>query len=235
MGNHDAFIQDLTGQGVRALDRIDDLKRFLAFVEVDSNQRISVWQSAQRDARALAIICSMAELEALTKSTLQGVHREINNSSLPVELLIPSVRQLTAHTIFESLKELQDPAKMWEKRSYATTLETCSEIAVFPILNNHPQPPLDGKTLKPQHFERLWSIYSIPGYAFPKSTWNASLTKLSLARNDLAHGNLPFYEIFQQAGRSVSEIERYVNDIADFIAHFVNSWEDYMDNERYRK
>jgi hypothetical protein len=117
--------------------------------------------------------------------------------------------------------------------SFATTLESCREIAVFPIERNYPQPPLDGKTLRPEHFERLWAIYSLPGYAFPRSTWNASLAKLALARNDLAHGNLAFYEIFQQAGRSVADIERYVNDIEGFTNHFIDSWWEYINDEGY--
>jgi hypothetical protein len=226
------FLQDITDQSVRVLERIEDLKLFLAFAQTadpDSGR----WESAQRDARALAIVCAVAELEALTRFTIQRAHEELNAASLPVDRFIPSIRQIVAHNTFESLRLLQDPSKMWERRLYATTLETCIEIAQFPIVTNHPQPPLDGRTLRPEHFHRLWNIYSLPGYAFPRSAWNASLVKLALIRNDIAHGNLPYVEIFQQAGRSIKEVEGYVNHMQDFVAHFHDVWSEYMLNQKY--
>jgi len=226
------FLQDLTDQTVRVLERIEDLKLFLAFARTPDSGS-GRWKSAQRDARALAIVCSVAELEALTRFTIQRTHEELNAAFLSVDRFVPSVRQIVAHNCFESLRALQDPIKMWERRLYATTLESCAEIAEFPVVVNHPQPPLDGRTLRPEHFNRLWKIYSLPGYAFPRSAWDASLTKLALIRNDIAHGNLPFIEIFQQAGRSIKEIEGYLNDIEDFVAHFHDSWTEYMQSQQY--
>jgi hypothetical protein len=230
--NHGNLISDIADQGSRVFRRIEDLKLFLAFVQSPSEDS-RAWRSAQRDARALAIVCTIAELEALTRFIIQRVHEELNSLALSIDCLKPSIRQLAVHSTFESLRSLQDSTKVWERRSYTTTLEMCSEIAVFPIEHRSPQPPLDGKTLKPEHFQRLWAIYSLPGYAFPQSAWYASLTKLSFARNDLAHGNLPFHEIFQQAGRSVDDVEQYVGDMELFARHFIDSWYEYIRDEGY--
>ncbi|GAB3177686.1 hypothetical protein GCM10027162_27830 [Streptomyces incanus] len=54
-----------------------------------------------------------------------------------------------------------------------------------------------------------------------------------MARNDLAHGNLPYHEIFQQAGRSIKDIESYVSNVSDFSSHFVDSWNEYLAGEEY--
>ena len=52
-------------------------------------------------------------------------------------------------------------------------------------------------------------------------------------RNYIAHGNLSFGEIFQQAGRAVADIERYMNDISEFVMHLISEWFDYLESQRY--
>ncbi len=232
MARHDELTQEITGHLTRLLKRTSELKIFLAFTQTaDVNE--AGWDSSSRDARALAIVCTMAELESLVKSMVQGTHEELNGSSISLKSLIPSMRQVVAHAEFESLRTLQDHGKMWEKRSFATTLEQCSDRAKFPIEKKHAQPPLDGKTLKPEHFFRLWQIYKLPEEPFPNQRWPGALQKLALARNDIAHGNLPYHEIFQQAGRSVADIETYVTQIGEFAAHFVDAWTKYLRAEMY--
>jgi RiboL-PSP-HEPN len=238
VARHDALILEVQAQGERLLRRCDDLKKFLALVQppavgtegTSPNQR---WNSEARDARALSAVCTMAELEALTKFLIQETHEELNSSVACVSDLRPSLRQLAAHTTFESLKDLSDHSKLWEKRKYATTLELCTDPVSLPIDFRHAQPPLDGRTLRPEHFNRIWEIYGLANTAFPMASWSASLQKMAHFRNDVAHGNILYVEIFQQAGRSVAEVERYVNDISEFVIHLATSWADYLSNESY--
>jgi hypothetical protein len=229
---HDGLRKEILDHLGRLLKRTGELKVFLAFTQT-SQTNTNVWSSASRDARALAIVCTMAELESLIKTSVQRTHEELNAAGIQTLQLIPSMRQVVAHTAFESLRSLQDQTKMWERRSFTTTLESCSEVAKFPIERSHPQPPLDGKTLKPEHFYRLWQIYQLPGDPFPNPGWPGSLQKMAMARNDLAHGNLPYHEIFQQAGRSIKDIESYVASVSDFSSHFVDSWNKYLASEDY--
>ncbi|MFG2890468.1 HEPN domain-containing protein [Streptomyces sp. NPDC048248] len=232
MVKHDGLRKEILDHLGRFLKRTGELKVFLAFTQTSQTDS-KVWSSASRDARALAIVCTMAELESLIKTSVQRTHEELNAAGIQTLQLIPSMRQVVAHTAFESLRSLQDQTKMWERRSFTTTLESCSEVAKFPIEKSHPQPPLDGKTLKPEHFYRLWKIYQLPGDPFPNPGWPGSLQKMAMARNDLAHGNLPYHEIFQQAGRSIREIEYYVASVSDFSSHFVDSWNRYLASEDY--
>nr|WP_143657612.1 MAE_28990/MAE_18760 family HEPN-like nuclease [Streptomyces sp. alain-838] len=232
MAQHEALTQEITEHLARLLKRTAELKTFLAFTQTADTSSAG-WLSGSRDARALAIVCTMAELEALVKNALQRTHEELNKSAITLRSLIPSMRQVVAHTEFESLRTLQDHGKMWEKRSYTTTLEQCVDLAKFPIERKHPQPPLDGKTLKPEHFFRIWQIYKLPEEPFPDQRWPGALQKMALARNDIAHGNLPYHEIFQQAGRSVPDIEGYVSRVGDFAGHFVRVWNKYLRSEMY--
>ncbi|WP_449066021.1 MAE_28990/MAE_18760 family HEPN-like nuclease [Planomonospora algeriensis] len=237
MAPHDALITDIQNQGERLLRRCDDLKKFLALVRPSSNGTAESrrWKSEAQDARALSVICSMAELESFTKFLIQETHREINSSPLSVSDLRPSLRQLAAHTAFESLRDLSDHSKLWERRRYATTLELCTDAISLPIETRHAQPPLDGRTLRPEHFNRVWEIYGLPNIAFPVAAWSASLQKMALFRNDVAHGNISYGEIFQQAGRSVMDVERYVNDVSEFTIHLVDTWIEYLQTQGYSK
>ena len=79
----------------------------------------------------------------------------------------------------------------------------------------------------------MWSIYQLPGSAFPVLSWEGSLQKLALLRNDVAHGNLAIEEIFAQPGRSLVEIRAYVNDIGMFAMSFVEAWERYLSEQAY--
>jgi hypothetical protein len=231
---HDPLILEVQTQGERLLSRCDDLKKFLALVRVSSDDgRELRWNSESKDARAVAVVCAAAELESFTKFVIQETHRELNNSGMAIKSLRPSLRQLAAHATFESLRDLSDHSKLWEKRRYATTLEICVDPIQLPIENRYAQPPLDGRTLRPEHFNRIWEIYGLPDAAFPASAWSASLQKLALFRNDIAHGNLSYYEIFQQAGRSVADVERYVNDLNEFVIHMAASWCDYLNAQGY--
>jgi hypothetical protein len=218
-------------RGERLLRRCDDLKKFLALVRIASQN--ARWASEAADARALAVVCTMAELESYAKFLIQETHKELNNSGFPLSKLRPSLRQLAAHTTFESLRALSDHSKLWERRKYATTLEACSDAVELPIESRFAQPPLDGRTLKPEHFNRIWEIYGLPGVSFPFATWSASLQKMALFRNDVAHANIPFADIFKEAGRSISDVERYVNDISEFAIYLGEAWGDYLRNESY--
>ena len=233
MGIHDVLVGEITSRGERLLRRLDELNLLLVFIREPDESVLGSWESASRDARALAIVCSMAELESLTRFVIQLIHSELNNATLMTRDIRPCMRQIAAHQVFESLKRLEDHAKLWERRAYATTLDGCSDVLALPIERRGPQPPLDGRTLRPEHFYRMWAIYGLPGDAFPFVSWATSLQKLALVRNDIAHANLAFSEIFQQAGMTVAEVEGYLKDIGEFSIHLISSWTDYLDRQLY--
>lgn len=235
MGAHSSLILRVQDHGNRLLRRVDDLKRLMVAAESLMKDDAARWQFFTREARGAAVVGVMAELEALTRFVIQETHRAINASTLSHKELRTCMRQLAAHSAFESLRAVQDHSKLWGARSFTTTLEYCAELIVLPITSNGPQPPLDGKTLKPEHFNRLWTIYGLPGIAFPSSSWASSLQKMALIRNDVAHGNLSFEDVFSQAGRTNSEIESYIDSIASFSIHFVDQWCEYLDKELYLK
>ncbi|WP_327007939.1 hypothetical protein OHA72_12080 [Dactylosporangium sp. NBC_01737] len=175
----------------------------------------------------------VAELESLTRVALKEIHEYINRASIPVNTIAACLRQLVAHNEFESLRNLQDAAKVWEKRAYTTSLDRQAVEVVLPLPTKGPLPPMDGRTPTPSLYNRIWSVYGLHREAFPVASWSPSILKMAGLRNDIAHGNIPFHEIFQQPGVTVADIERYVDDIEAFSSHFIATIVDYLTNSLY--
>jgi len=230
---HDALILDLHSAIDRLLDRLDDLRFYLIGADTLAQQDAKRWGFASLEARGAAVVGASAELEAATRTFIQRTHDELNGMTIPIKDIRPSLRQLAAHSEFESLRTTNDHSKLWERRSYTTTMDSCANPLKLPIVRKTAQPPLDGRTLRPEHFFRLWDVYGLPGVAFPSVAWVGSLQKIALARNDIAHGNLRFKDIFLQPGRNAREIERYLDDLSLFAIHLVEQWEEYLEKELY--
>ncbi|GAD84380.1 hypothetical protein NCAST_23_01380 [Nocardia asteroides NBRC 15531] len=175
----------------------------------------------------------MAELESLVTYVIRSVNGVINDRAHVVSDIKPCLRSIACHSVFDSLRTVADSQKVWSSRQLVTTLESSTDILELPVTYGTAQPPLDGRTLTPGHFIRIWSIYGLDGTWYPTISCAMTLTKLSGARNDLAHGNEPFNIIFSQPGLDVKSIERYMDEMCMLYIHFSNSFVDYIENSRY--
>lgn len=90
----------------RFLRRADRLQTFMLHSATLAARDPSKFDPMTQEARAGVIVYSMAELEALTKSLLLVVNREINAQRLPHAQLLPSLRSLADHSTFESLRTI---------------------------------------------------------------------------------------------------------------------------------
>lgn len=194
----------------------------------------SPWPSFALDARANAIVYGIAELEAFTKAIITYAHVHINSERIAVSDIRPCMRRLAVHDTFKALRDLSDPEKVWNQRLYATTLEAQDDIINLPVVDvRHAPPPLDGKTPTVRHFTLIWSVYGLPDTPFPKAPWLGTLKKLALARNDLAHGNVPYEEFFLARGYDFLDVERYMNDLEGLMKHYASIWDTYISARGY--
>lgn len=220
----------------RYFDRLDDLRRFLAVANaIESSASIS-WSQAEREARGSAIVCSMAELEALVVGVLCYANEEINASGTLLSGLRPSLRPLAAHRELNSLGSLNDARKVWPKRETVTCLNESQKPCDLPVHgrgSREPQPPLDGRTLKPHHLQRIATVYGMETRELIHTAEALSLKKLSDARNDIAHGNMPFHDVFSRAGFRSIEIRTDL-DAFDEIGHrVVSAFDTYLSSSNY--
>lgn len=227
-----SFEIELFKAAERALSRIDILKTLLVGASTSTFTDAPQRQAYFREIRAACVIYSMAELEALTTTVLQIANAEINSGAYSVKECRPSLRALAGHSTFESLRDTVDSNKVWQHRQLVTSLEKCDEVTALPLSNRN-QPPLDGKTLTPRHFDRVWTLYGLDGQWFPNVRCAMTLSKLRGLRNDLAHGNIPFHDIFSQPGMTANEIESYLDDISELFIHLSHSFSEHLTNKSY--
>jgi hypothetical protein len=225
--------QEVLDQAEEALSRLDRLKAFLLTAEDLHKQDGDKWRFLSQEARAACIVGVLAELEALTGVFLKGISREITAGRHAVSALRPCLRGLAGHTHFESLRDTADSENIWARRALLTTLDMSSDTAAMPIPTRGPQPPLDGRTLTPAHFRRIWDVFGIDGDPLPDLASGQTLQKLSGLRNDIAHGNLPFAEIFRTAGTTAPSVERYVTQMSLTVIHLASAWSMYANTRAY--
>jgi hypothetical protein len=218
----------------RFLRRADRLQTFMLHTAALAKTEPEKFNPMTQEARAGVIVYSMAELEALTTSLLLAVNRAINAQKLPHVDLLPSLRSLADHSTFESLRIIKDADTVWTHRAMVTSYEARQDLVQLPAQEGFLLPPLDGRTLTPAHFQRIWNVYGLTSEIFPPGANPMTLTKLSLVRNDLAHGNIPFFQVFQQPGYTVTQVERYLSEMCLFAIHLAATLANYVDSGGYR-
>lgn len=226
---------EVLAQADAALVRLDRLQGFLLLAVKLDGEDHAKWHFLTQEARAACIVGTLAELEALTRTFLSQINTQINQAKLAMGDLKPCLRGLAGHADFESLRDSSDAMNIWTRRSTVTTFEMSRNVALMPLSTRGPQPPLDGKTLTPSHFNRLWSVYGIDGGPFPDVSSGQTLQKLSGLRNDIAHGNLPFSEVFKTAGTTSNAVEGYTREMGLFVIHLASAWSGYAATQSYRR
>lgn len=183
-----------------------------------------------RELRAAAVVATMAEVERLLRELLISVAKDISRTPIPIKDLTGSLRPLAANSIFQSIITSPKGENHWNHRSLVTNLADSTEIASLPDRSaRSPQPPLDGRTIRESHFERVWNLLSLPGEPFPSAQASTSLNALSVLRNDIAHGNEPIEEIFhiQVAEKSSRKLLRHLQEIEKLVDHTSLNFSEY--------
>lgn len=178
--------------------------------------------------RAHVAVAASAELEGFVRGSIRLAHEELNRSHVRLCDLEPCVRQLAAHSNFQGLLTGQSEDKLWSHRAAVTQLERNVALAKFPLPTKGPTPPLDGRTLVPDHFNRLWTVYGFHGDPLPDGRSDGHLRKLALLRNDLAHGNFALKEIFAEPSRESRHLVDYVESMRRIAAHMLEAWRLYL-------
>lgn len=221
----------------RYLKRLDELRRFLAVAEAIDSSDFVPWHNARGEARGSAIVCAMAELESLVIASLTHANTVINESRSTIGMLRPSLRPLAAHRALTSLAALRDPEKMWREREFVTCLDSNGEVASLPVTvgqaSREPQPPLDGRTLKPQHLQRICAVYGIQIDSIIRTHQTLSLKKLSDARNDIAHASMPFHALFSRAGFLPVDIRADLDSFDEIGYGLVVAFDGYLSRKQF--
>jgi hypothetical protein len=217
--------------------RLDQWRAVLLRITTGDAHEITEDDFLGKELRGAAVVATMGELERVLREILVALAQEVANAKVEVRDLVPGLRVLAAHSRFQSLSATSDTEMHWSGRLAVSRLDLDSEIARLPSRSSSgPQPPLDGKTIRPSHLRRVWSLLEIHGDALPSASADASITKLAGIRNDVAHANAPIDELFhrQDLSRSARSIAGYIEDATLVLLHIGSEVSDYARECHYR-
>lgn len=132
---------------------------------------------------AAAYVWTAAAVETATKSMVSGLVDGINAATVPMCDLRLSLFALIEGSRHDSLQDLRG-LKMWDRR--AELHESVQSTAICELDDS--RLPLDGRTMRPQHFNTVWSVFGLPGSATLSPLHSLALRDLADSRNSVAHG-----------------------------------------------
>ena len=177
--------------------------------------------------RAWAYVKAAAVLERVVRDTLAELMRELNRSATPVDGLRVSLRGLLAEPELKSLRDLRAYEKVWRKRCELFRVAGATTPALFGV----EVLPLDGRTLRPKHFDVVWEVFGLDGPSLPSPMHKLALTELADFRNDLAHGNVDPDDV--QRMKTFADVTRMVGYTEEIAEHLLVSVEQYVNTRAY--
>lgn len=169
-----------------------------------------------------------AALERVTTDLVGGLLQEINARVSSLRELRLSLLALANAPKLDSLQEVRG-LKMWNQRSDVFS----SAGATSPCVLSDAILPLDGRTIRPEHFETIWHVFGLDGHPLPGPVHALALRTLANNRNAVAHGE---EEPSVVAGRtSVDDTLRLLNRIEDVVTHLWDAGTDYLAAQNYRR
>jgi hypothetical protein len=164
--------------------------------------------------KGLVLVWAAAVLEQFWKTYINELcHRYVSSP--------PRVRRrnLTAAGIFyfDSLAGLASAKSLKRWAKLADFFDDLAKQDASPVQAY----PHDGRTVRPEHLELIWRIFSLPGDAFPSPIHRQELNTLADRRNDVAHGNVTPADMGGQV--SVLDLRRTIARLEDTVEHCVLS------------
>lgn len=178
--------------------------------------------------RAYCYIWLAAVLERVVADTLREVLAEINVGALPHRDIRTSLFGLLCDGELQSISD-RSRQTGWSIRValFARLADASPTTFASEIL------PLDGRTLRAEHFDTIWLVFGLDGDSMPTPRHRASLRELADGRNNVAHGKVD--PVTFGKTKATSDIATLTNRVEDIVAHFVAAMDDYLQCARYRR
>ncbi|MBS0405619.1 MAG: hypothetical protein JSS17_04575 [Proteobacteria bacterium] len=179
-------------------------------------------------ARASAYVWLAALLERIVGDALQATLREITLLAVPVKDLRFSLFSLLCDAEFASIAD-RSRSSSWQQKIavFHRTSEASPALLADNIL------PLDGKTIRSEHFDTIWLVLGLGAPSVPDPRNRIALKDLADGRNEVAHGHIdPVTFGRSKATNDMLGIAKCVDDV---ISHLLCSLDSYVDKKQYTR
>jgi hypothetical protein len=106
-------------------------------------------------------------------------------------------------------------------------------MSLIPAAFNPDTLPLDGRTLRAEHFERIWHVFGIPGPSLPAPKHGMALKDLAEGRNKVAHGTVD--PISFGKSKAASDVIQLSYRVDEILVHVLAQLDDYLVQARYAR
>ena len=151
---------------------------------------------------------------------------EISAETLEIRQVRLSLIALIQAPVLDSLQDVRG-LKMWLKRVEILAATNDQSNCIFDALCL----PLDGRTIRPQHLDVIWTIFGFSTPPVPTPVSRLALNDLADARNIVAHGEDDPSRIAGQ--RSVTDMLKLIDRIEDIVIHMWSTISDYLTQKEY--
>lgn len=216
------FISEIT----LATREIARIRADIAHADAALISQSSPTQERAAAVRASAYIFLAALLERIVRDALKATLREITLMAVPVKNLRFSLFSLLCDAEFASITD-RSRSSSWEQK-IAVFLRTTE---VKPALLAENILPLDGRTIRGEHFDTIWIVLGLDVPSMPSPLHRIALKDLADGRNEVAHGHIdPVNFGRSKATMDMLNITKRVDEI---ILHLLGSLDAYIDKKQY--
>jgi len=169
------------------------------------------YQEHVRASKALSLVWMAAAIERFWKSYLSELCDRVVRSSLSKRR-----RHIASAGIFyfDTLSSLGEGKKLKRWGRLADFFVDLPRGAPHVVAI-----PYDGRTVRPDHFDLVWRIFSLPGNQFPSPVHKQVLNTLADRRNDVAHGLVDLQSIGGSV--TVGDLRELIEKLEDIVEHSV--------------
>lgn len=220
---------------MRFTAELDYSNRELARIRLDLAYADATALSSQMEARersatirAHAYVWLAAVLERSVKDAIRSTLRELTALGLPCNELRASLFALICDPTFMSIAERNRQKGLSMRVALLNRLVEATPAAFLDDIL-----PLDGRTLRAEHFDTIWEVLGLHGPSLPGPLHRIALKDLSDGRNDVAHGVLD--PVLFGKAKATSDVRRLATRVDEIISHFLTALDDYLSAKRYRR
>ncbi|MBL8280114.1 MAG: hypothetical protein JNL93_25850 [Pelomonas sp.] len=178
--------------------------------------------------RASAYVWLAALLERIVREALQTTLREISLLAVPFKDLRFSLFSLLCEAEFDSIAN-RKRSSSWEQKiaMFIRTAETSPALLADNVL------PLDGRTIRGEHFDTIWLVLGLDLPSIPSPLHRIALRDMADGRNEVAHGHVD--PVMFGRSKATSDVLRITERIDEVILHLLGSLDAYVDKRQYAR
>lgn len=209
-----------------AAKELSRIRADIAHADVSAISPFTPVQERAAASRAAAYVWLAATLERVVRDALQDTVREISLLGPPLRDLRLSLFSLICESDFYSVSS-RNRSNAWGSKIglFLRTTEATPTTLSEDVL------PLDGRTIRAEHFDTIWLVLGIPSASMPTPLHRIALKDLADGRNVVAHGHKDPVSF----GRTKVTVDmlRLTTRVDDVITHLLTELDAYIDRRLF--